>query len=277
MVSANREMAVYCFDTLVAHYNSEQTPPPAFEEGQHPLFVTWKKAVNGSEPRLRGCIGTLEARCIITGFRDYALTSLSGQHDKASSLRAATVLLVALRDRRFPPIQAKELPHLECTVSILTDYETALHYLDWEIGKHGLIIEFTDPDHNTRRSATYLPEVAAHEGWTKTETIDSLMRKAGYNSVITEQLRKRVRLTRYQSTLYTMHYSDYATYWPLVDGQDGTTFAIFRERHCMIAPDFPLTADEKANHINSLIYGEDSPSLCFRAKTTSFRLRSPDR
>ena len=112
----------------------------------------------------------------------------------------------ALRDRRFPPIQSKELPTLECTVSILTDYETAEGYLDWEVyfhtvlryyfpfcmfscfhstsgiivsptftsksfsflwmqvGKHGLIIEFTDPDYNIRRSATYLPEVASHEG-----------------------------------------------------------------------------------------------------------------
>lgn len=34
MVSANREMVVYCFDTLVAHYNSEEAPPPAFDEGQ---------------------------------------------------------------------------------------------------------------------------------------------------------------------------------------------------------------------------------------------------
>lgn len=34
----------------------------------------------------------------------------------------------------------------------------------WQVGKHGIIIEFTDPDYNTRRSATYLPEVAAHEG-----------------------------------------------------------------------------------------------------------------
>ncbi|KAJ0968109.1 hypothetical protein J5N97_025026 [Dioscorea zingiberensis] len=193
MVAANQEMAAYCFDTLVAHYNSEEVPLPAFDEGEHPLFVTWKKAVNGGEPRLRGCIGTLEARDIITGFRDYALTS-------------------ALRDRRFPPIQAKEIPYLECTVSVLTDYESALHHLDWEIGKHGLIIEFTDPDYNTRRSATYLPEVAAHEGWTKMEAIDSLMRKAGYNGPITEPLRKRVRLTRYQSTLYTMPYSEYVAY-----------------------------------------------------------------
>ncbi|KAF7836496.1 putative pectinesterase 8 [Senna tora] len=57
----------------------------------------------------------------------------------------------ALRDRRFPPIQAKELPYLECTVSLLTDYEAANHYLDWEVGKHGIIIEFNDPDYNTRR------------------------------------------------------------------------------------------------------------------------------
>ncbi|CAA2970637.1 uncharacterized protein At2g38710-like [Olea europaea var. sylvestris] len=193
MVSANREMAVYCFDTLVAHYNSEQAPPPAFDEGQHPLFVTWKKVVNGGEPRLRGCIGTLEAHCIINGFRDYALTS-------------------ALRDRRFPPIQAKELPYLQCTVSILTNYETARDYLDWEVGTHGMIIEFTDPDYNTRRSATYLPEVAAHEGWTKIEAIDSLIRKAGYNGTINESLRKRIRLTRYESTLFTMHFSEYVAY-----------------------------------------------------------------
>ncbi|XP_022860453.1 uncharacterized protein At2g38710-like isoform X2 [Olea europaea var. sylvestris] len=193
MVSANSEMAVYCFDTLVAHYNSEQAPHPAFDEGQHPLFVTWKKVVNGGEPRLRGCIGTLEAHCIISGFRDYALTS-------------------ALRDRRFPPIQAKELPYLQCTVSILTNYETARDYLDWEVGKHGMIIEFTDPDHNARRSATYLPEVAAHEGWTKIEAIDSLIRKAGCNSTITESLRKRIRLTRYESTLFTMHFSEYVAY-----------------------------------------------------------------
>ncbi|RZB86913.1 hypothetical protein D0Y65_026848 [Glycine soja] len=114
MVSANKEMVVHCFDTLLAHYNSTEAPPPAFDQAQHPLFVTWKKVVNGGDPRLRGCIGTLEARSLINGLKDYALTS-------------------ALRDRRFPPIQVNELPLLECTVSLLTDYETANHYLDWEV------------------------------------------------------------------------------------------------------------------------------------------------
>ncbi|KAK8938000.1 hypothetical protein KSP40_PGU001073 [Platanthera guangdongensis] len=39
----------------------------------------------------------------------------------------------ALRDWRFPPVQAKELPYLECTVPLLTEYESALNYLDWKV------------------------------------------------------------------------------------------------------------------------------------------------
>ncbi|KAK6164179.1 hypothetical protein DH2020_001043 [Rehmannia glutinosa] len=198
MVSANREMVVYCFDTLVAHYNSEEAPPPAFDEGQQ-----YGKVINGGEPRLRGCIGTLEARCIINGFRDYALTRHQIWLGDILNIFAFPLpchsesSIDALRDRRFPPIQAKELPSLECTVSILTNYETARDYLDWEVGKHGIIIEFTDPNYNTTRSGTYLPEVAAHEG---------------YNGTITAQLRKHIQLTRYQSTLFTMNYSDYVAY-----------------------------------------------------------------
>lgn len=193
MVSANREMAVYCFDTLIAHYNDEEVPPPDFNDGKHPLFVTWKKATNGREPSLRGCIGTLEALSIMNGFKDYALKS-------------------ALKDRRFSPIRAEELPKLECTVSILTNYETADDYLDWEVGKHGIIIDFSEPNSGTTRSATYLPEVASHEGWTNIQAIDSLIRKSGYTGSISSELRESIRLTRYQSSLFTMDFSQYAAY-----------------------------------------------------------------
>nr|XP_051197472.1 uncharacterized protein At2g38710-like [Lolium perenne] len=48
------------------------------------------------------------------------------------------------------------------------------------------------------------------QGWTILKTIDSLTRKAGYNGTITESLRSKIRVTRYQSTLYTMHYGEYA-------------------------------------------------------------------
>jgi len=49
----------------------------------------------------------------------------------------------ALRDRRFPPISAKELPSLRCTVSLLCAFEKAADWTDWTVGVHGLIIEFT--------------------------------------------------------------------------------------------------------------------------------------
>lgn len=49
-------------------------------------------------------------------------------------------------------------------------------------------------------------------GWTKIEAIDSLVRKAGYNGEITESVRRRIHLTRYQSTLFSMHYSEYLSY-----------------------------------------------------------------
>jgi AMMECR1 domain-containing protein len=38
-----------------------------------------------------------------------------------------------------------------------------------QIGKHGMILEFTDPE-RVRRSATYLPEIAAQEGVQKSGT-----------------------------------------------------------------------------------------------------------
>lgn len=146
MVSATKEMVVYCFDTLVAHYTGELVPAPTFDNGRHSLFVAWKRVIGG-EPTLRGWTGSLEATCISKGLKGYAHRS-------------------ALLGDISPPIEGAEIPNLECTVSILTDYELAANYLDWEIGKHGIIIEFTDPD-NRRRVGTYLPEVAVERGWTK--------------------------------------------------------------------------------------------------------------
>lgn len=49
----------------------------------------------------------------------------------------------------------------EIFLSLLSSYYCEFFL---QVGKHGIIIEFTDPDYNTRRSATYLPEIAAHEG-----------------------------------------------------------------------------------------------------------------
>jgi AMME syndrome candidate gene 1 protein len=85
----------------------------------------------------------------------------------------------AFEDTRFAPIAKRELPSLECSVTLLTDFEPIADPMDWEIGQHGLRISFT---HNHRRyGATYLPDVAREQGWTKDETMVSLMRKAGWD------------------------------------------------------------------------------------------------
>lgn len=47
MVAANQEMVVYCFDTLVAHYNSEEAPPPAFDAAQQYLFSPFLRVFLG--------------------------------------------------------------------------------------------------------------------------------------------------------------------------------------------------------------------------------------
>ncbi|BHF68562.1 AMME chromosomal region protein 1-like [Sparganum proliferum] len=91
----------------------------------------------------------------------------------------------AMCDSRFSPISQHEFPHLSCSVSILIDFEDGQNYKDWEIGVHGIRIEFTN-ERGMQRSATYLPEVAAEQGWNHQETIDSLLRKGGYKNEITE-------------------------------------------------------------------------------------------
>lgn len=106
-----------------------------------PLFVTWKI---GKDKRLRGCIGTFNAMNLQSGLREYAITS-------------------AFKDSRFSPITRDEFPKLSVSVSILRHFEDGDDYLDWEVGVHGIRIEFINEKGN-KRTATYLPEVASEQG-----------------------------------------------------------------------------------------------------------------
>ena len=94
-------------------------------------------------------------------------------------------------------------------MSFLHSFEKAAGWQDWEIGTHGLIIEFSDPHTREQRSATYLPEIAAAEGWTKQGTTDSLVRKAGFNGHVSHRLREALMVTKYQSTAHMMTYTEY--------------------------------------------------------------------
>lgn len=46
-------------------------------------------------------------------------------------------------------------------------------------------------------------------GWDKIQTIDSLLHKGGYKGVITEDIRRSIKLTRYQSEKMTVSYAEY--------------------------------------------------------------------
>nr|XP_022919813.1 AMMECR1-like protein [Onthophagus taurus] len=185
------EMCFFCFDVLYCHlYNLDPPKTPSFSNDAYPLFVTWKI---GKDKRLRGCIGTFNAMNLQSGLREYAITS-------------------AFKDSRFNPISRDEFPKLSVSVSILRHFEDGNDYLDWEIGIHGIRIEFVNEKGN-KRTATYLPEVAPEQGWTQIQTIDSLLRKGGYKASISNEVRKGIKLTRYQSEKITISYQDYMNHW----------------------------------------------------------------
>ncbi|KAI9504919.1 hypothetical protein GGI25_001718 [Coemansia spiralis] len=192
-MAATNEHCAYCFDVLAAYLKgtSPSTVTASFDgkDKEYPLFVTWEKRSSSGDDRLRGCIGNFSPMRLDSGLREYALTS-------------------ALRDTRFHPISLSELPKLTCSVSLLTDFEDAIDYMDWDIGTHGVWLEFRTPG-GRKRTATFLPEIAKEQGWSKIETIDHLLRKGGYELTITPEFRESTKLTRYQSQKAYLPYSEY--------------------------------------------------------------------
>ena len=124
-------------------------------------------------------------------------------------------------------------------------FEDAENYLDWTVGVHGIQISFPHPSLipvapspssapsplasassvPTRSalkhsfSATYLPHVAEEQGWDKIETIDSAIRKAGWTGRISEDLRRAVKVRRYQSRHCAVTWDEYAR-WRAERGGD---------------------------------------------------------
>ncbi|MEQ2178521.1 AMME syndrome candidate protein 1 protein [Goodea atripinnis] len=228
------EMCCFCFDVLYCHLYGYQPPrTPRFTNDPYPLFVTWKI---GRDKRLRGCIGTFSAMNLHSGLREYTLTrpfcrlglqtrfntsQEPNTNNMARKEKCGLVRLIyglgkfeslcgfrvimgshyaALKDSRFPPMTRDELPRLFCSVSLLTNFEDVGDYLDWEVGVHGIRIEFFN-EKGSKRTATYLPEVAKEQ--------DSLLRKGGYKAPITNDFRKTIKLTRYRSEKMTMGYAEY--------------------------------------------------------------------
>ena len=163
---------------------------------ESPLFVTWNVVGHDGHRSLRGCIGTFEDQELEDGIASYALTS-------------------ALHDSRFSPVRLAELPSLEVSVTLLTDFEDCDDADDWTLGVHGLRISFVY--HGRRHGATYLPDVATEQGWTKEETLVSLMRKAGWMGRRDRWREVEVDCVRYQGKKESLEFAEYKRWRTWVD------------------------------------------------------------
>ena len=101
-----------------------------------------------------------------------------------------------------------ELTNLQVSVSILCHFEDGADWSDWKLGTHGIRIEWIS-ERGNRKTATFLPEVPLAQGWDKTQTIDSLLRKGGFKGTVTPEVRRSIRLVRYQSEMLTITYQEY--------------------------------------------------------------------
>lgn len=165
------------------------TYPKGISDPKRALFVTWnieaskddqQEKLNEEEEELRGCIGTFEPKL---------LSKILGEH----------AIISALEDDRFDPVTLEEVAKLSVTLSLLENFEEISDPLNWEVGKHGVEIEFEFDDEEF--SSTFLPEIAKEEGWDQEETLRELVEKSGCPGDF-EEVRPLIKAKRYISKIH---------------------------------------------------------------------------
>jgi AmmeMemoRadiSam system protein A len=124
---------------------------------------------------LRGCIGHIAA--------DDAL----GQVVPRCAIAAAS------DDPRFPPLTASELPAIEIELSLLGPLEPIAGPEDFEIGRHGLVVELG------WSRGLLLPQVATEWKWDREMFLSQTCRKAGLPA---DAWRKGAKLWRFDAEVF---------------------------------------------------------------------------
>jgi AmmeMemoRadiSam system protein B/AmmeMemoRadiSam system protein A len=116
-------------------------------------FVTLRKS-----GELRGCIGyTSAAKPLYMTVRD-------------------TATFAALRDTRFQPVAASELPQIDYEVSVLSPLRRVLDIRQIKVGQHGLLMK------NGAYEGLLLPQVPVDERWDRQRFLEETCVKAGMHS-----------------------------------------------------------------------------------------------
>lgn len=119
------------------------------------VFVTlWRRR----DHDLRGCVG-----------------SLRPADDGLARLVADAARSAALRDSRFTPVRADEVPGLRLEISLLGPL-APIAPEDVEIGRHGLVLRADG------RGGLLLPQVPEEHGFDRDQFLEAICRKAGLPS-----------------------------------------------------------------------------------------------
>jgi AmmeMemoRadiSam system protein A len=116
-------------------------------------FTTLKKA-----GALRGCIGyTSAVKPLYMTVRD-------------------TATLAAMRDPRFEPVEASELPLLDYEISVLSPLRRVTDIQQIKVGEHGLLMKNGDSE------GLLLPQVPVEQKWDRQTFLEETCGKAGMSS-----------------------------------------------------------------------------------------------
>jgi len=159
--------------TIAAHVSGGALPPvPDSAAAREPggAFVTIHKHGN-----LRGCIGHIEA------------------NEKRGVIVARCAVQACSADPRFPPVDTRELPHLELELSLLGPLEPIAGADQIHIGRHGVLIE------DGWRRGLLLPQVATEWGWDCEVFLAQTCRKAGLPP---DAWKKSAKLWRFEAEVF---------------------------------------------------------------------------
>jgi AmmeMemoRadiSam system protein A len=131
--------------------NAYEPPASASEtlNEEHGAFVTLKES-----GELRGCIGyTSPVKPLYITVRD-------------------TATLAAMRDPRFRPVSASELPSLQYEISVLSPLRRVLDVAQIKVGEHGLLMK------NGDNEGLLLPQVPVEQKWDRQTFLEETCAKA---------------------------------------------------------------------------------------------------
>jgi len=123
---------------------------------------------DGALTEIRGAFVTLTAEGSLRG----CIGHVVGTEQLWLSVRS-NALNAALRDPRFPALDASELPAVEIEISALTPLWRVADLEQIIIGRDGLVIE------RGSHRGLLLPQVAERYGWSASEFLAHTCRKAG--------------------------------------------------------------------------------------------------